>query len=289
MRRLSLPSLLLVLLGCGLAPAIPAADEPAPAPAVTAPAPTDAPAATAAARTLVVLGDSVTAGFGLKKSDAYPAVLQATLTARNWGWTVVNAGTSGDTTKDALNRLDWLWGQQRHVDVLVIALGGNDGLRGLAVGEMRNNLDAIIGNARFKYPEVKIVLAGMLAPPELGKEYGDAFAAVFPELAKKDRVALVPFLLAGVAGIDKLNQKDKVHPTALGHKLVADNVWQVLEPLVRPATGPTPAATPEEWDNKTPPPPPVVPSTAVPGPIPDAPDAPAKPPKRPKAKAPAGE
>ena len=190
-----------------------------------------APSALAAARnTVVVLGDSIAAGYGVEPAQAYPALLQEKIDAAGLPFTIVNAGVSGDTTADGLGRVDWLL--QRRTDVLIVELGGNDGLRGIPVGTIESNLQAIIDHARKKYPEIKIVIAGMRMPANLGPDYVDAFAKVFPEIARRNRAALVPFLLEGVGGDASLNQPDGIHPTPAGHKIVAENVWKVLKPVL---------------------------------------------------------
>ncbi len=179
----------------------------------------------------MVLGDSLAAGHGLDPAQAYPSVLQQKVSAEGWKLTVLNAGISGDTTAGGLRRIDWL--MQYRTDVLIIALGGNDGLRGLAPATTRANLQGIIDRARRKYPQLQIVLAGMRMPPNFGNEYTAQFAAIFPELAEKNRVALIPFLLEGVGGRPEYNQPDLIHPTAAGQRIVAHNVWQVLKPLLQ--------------------------------------------------------
>jgi acyl-CoA thioesterase-1 len=189
------------------------------------------PAALAAARqTVVILGDSIAAGLGVEREEAYPALLQEKINAARLPFTIVDAGVSGDTTADGLGRLDWLL--QRKIDVLIVELGGNDGLRGIPTATVQSNLQAIIDRARGKYPEVKIVIAGMRMPTNLGPDYREAFAKVFPDVAAKNHAALVPFLLEGVGGDAKLNQADGIHPTPEGHKIVAENVWKVLKPIL---------------------------------------------------------
>jgi acyl-CoA thioesterase-1 len=182
-------------------------------------------------RTVVVLGDSLAAGFGVEPKEAYPALLQQKVDAAGLPFTVVNAGVSGDTTAGGLRRLDWVLRQP--AEVLVLELGGNDGLRGLAPEATRSNLVAIIGKARAKNPETKVVLAGMVMPDNMGEAYNRKFQAIFPEVAQEQKVALIPFLLAGVGGLTELNQPDQIHPTAKGHALVASNVWVTLEPVLR--------------------------------------------------------
>jgi acyl-CoA thioesterase-1 len=184
-----------------------------------------------AARVIVVLGDSLAAGHGLTPAEAYPAVLQRKIATNGLHFTVLDAGISGDTTAGGLRRLDWVL--QRRVDVLIIALGGNDGLRGIQPDVTRSNLQSMIDRSRQKYPEIEIVLAGMRMPPNLGKEYLDRFQAVYPDLAKTNRVSLIPFLLEGVGGRADKNQEDLIHPTAEGHELIASNVWKILEPILR--------------------------------------------------------
>ncbi len=181
-------------------------------------------------RTIVVLGDSLAAGLGLDPSEAFPALLQKMIDAAGWNYAVGNAGVSGDTSADGLGRIDWLL--KRRVDVLVLELGGNDGLRGLPVEATRTNLEAIIDRAKGKYPQVSVVLAGMQLPSNLGQPYTTAFQEVFAGLAKSNNAALVPFLLEGVGGRPELNQSDRIHPTADGQKILADNVWKELKPVL---------------------------------------------------------
>ncbi len=191
-------------------------------------------AAPAFGGTILFLGDSLTAGLGVAESEAYPALIEKKVRAKNLPFTVINAGISGDTTAGGLARLDWVL--QKKIDVLVLALGANDGLRGLPVAQTKANLQAIIDRVKAKSSAVKIVIAGMQIPPNMGGEYGGAFRAIFPELARANEAALVPFLLDGVGGNDGLNQADHIHPTAAGHRIVAENVWRVLEPLLGSGT-----------------------------------------------------
>jgi acyl-CoA thioesterase I len=187
-----------------------------------------APAKPAASRPrIAVLGDSLTAGLGVAKAAAYPALLQERIDAAGLNYEVVNAGVSGDTSAGGLARLDWAL--EGDVRILIVALGGNDGLRGLPAAELEANLAQIIerGQARG----TKVILAGMEAPPNYGRDYIVSFHKVYPALAAKYRVALVPFLLQGVAGDETLNQRDGIHPTAAGARIVADNVWAVLKPI----------------------------------------------------------
>lgn len=180
---------------------------------------------------ILFLGDSITAGYGVEPFQAYPALIQKKIDARKWPFKVVNAGQSGDTSAGGLNRLGWLL--KNRIDVLVLELGGNDGLRGLPAEATKKNLQAIIDRTRAKYPTAKIVIAGMMVPPNMGRDYGKQFSAIFPELARKNNAALIPFILEKVGGVRELNFADGIHPTAEGHKIVADNVWRVLEPILR--------------------------------------------------------
>ena len=181
-------------------------------------------------KSVVVLGDSLAAGYGLDPAEAFPALLQNRIDEAGLSFAVVNAGVSGDTSAGGLRRIDWLL--KRSIDVLVLELGGNDGLRGIAVGSTRTNLQAIIDRTKQKFPQVKIVIAGMQMPSNMGQEYIAAFRKIFPELAKANDAALIPFLLEGVGGKPALNLPDLIHPTAEGQRIVAGNVWQVLKPVL---------------------------------------------------------
>lgn len=182
-------------------------------------------------KTVVVLGDSIAAGYGVDPSEAFPALLQKKVDAAGLPYTVVNAGLSGDTTAGGARRIAWLL--KRPMDVLVLELGGNDGLRGISPAETRSNLEKIIEAAREKNPAVKIVLAGMQMPQNMGADYTRQFKAVYAEVAEKKNVVLIPFLLEGVGGKAELNQSDRIHPNPQGHKIVADTVWATLEPVLR--------------------------------------------------------
>jgi acyl-CoA thioesterase-1 len=182
-------------------------------------------------KNILILGDSITAGYGLEPAQAYPALIQAKIEAKRWQFKAINAGQSGDTSAGGLNRLNWLL--KNHVDVLILELGGNDGLRGLPAETTQNNLQAIIDRTKAKYPAAKIVLAGMQVPPNMGADYAKKFNAIFPALAKKNQTAFIPFILEGVGGVRELNLPDGIHPTAKGHEIVAANVWKVLEPVLR--------------------------------------------------------
>ena len=179
-----------------------------------------------------MLGDSITAGFGLPDPrQAYPALLQGKIDAAGLPYTVVNAGVSGDTTAGGLRRVDWALGPG--AAVLVVALGGNDGLRGLDPRVTEANLTGIIEKARAKVPGLAVVVAGMEMPGSMGAQYVQAFHAVFPRASQAEHATLVPFLLQDVGGHANLNQPDGIHPTAEGQRIVAENVWRVLLPLLR--------------------------------------------------------
>ena len=183
-------------------------------------------------KTLLFFGDSLTAGYGLADPDdeSYPAQVQKHIDAEHLPWHVVNAGLSGETSAGGLRRIDWVLNQKP--DVFVLELGANDGLRGTATDVTSANLQGIIDQVRAKYPDTRIVLAGMRMPPNMGQDYTDAFHALFPALAKKNGLVLIPFLLDKVATFPDLNQADGMHPTAAGAKIVADGVWSVIRPLL---------------------------------------------------------
>jgi acyl-CoA thioesterase-1 len=215
--RLLLAPALLLHLACGGGPA-PAAPRVSSA----------EPAKISEAPVILALGDSITAGLGLAQSQAWPSLLQARLDAAGRKARVVNAGVSGDTTAAGLARLDWQLSQKPAV--VILELGANDGLRGLSVAEARKNLGEII--KRCKAAGAKVLLAGMQVPPNMGPEYATAFREMYPALAAEHGVPLIPFVLDGVAGDPKLNQGDGIHPTAEGQAVVAETVWQHLQPLL---------------------------------------------------------
>jgi acyl-CoA thioesterase-1 len=182
-----------------------------------------------AEETLAVLGDSLTAGFGVAREEAFPALVQERLRREGYDYRVVNAGVSGDTTAGGLRRVDWVL--RTRPSIVIVALGGNDGLRSLSVDAMRENLEEII--ARIRASGARVLLAGMRVPPNYGGEYARAFAAVFPTVASKAGIPLMPFLLDGVAGEPGLNQPDGIHPNARGQQVVATRLWPYLAPLLR--------------------------------------------------------
>jgi acyl-CoA thioesterase-1 len=178
-------------------------------------------------KTIVFFGNSLTAGYGLQPSEAFPARIQEKIDSLNLPYNVVNAGVSGETTAGGNSRVDWIL-QQQPVDIFVLELGANDGLRGLPVEQTKRNLQSIIDKVRKIYPDAEIILAGMQLPPSLGLEYSASFGKVFPELARQNNIPLIPFILEGVGGEANLNLQDGIHPTAEGHRKLAENVWQEL-------------------------------------------------------------
>ena len=192
---------------------------------------TPTPAGPSRTKSLVFLGDSLTAGFGLEPNQAFPALISKKIHAAGLPFEVQNAGVSGDTSAGALRRIDWLL--QRPIDVLVIELGGNDALRGLPIKSLKENLQKLIDKVKAKSPALQIVIAGMQIPPNLGADYEAGFARIYPELARENNTFLIPFLLEGVGGHRELNQPDMIHPTAAGQQIIADVVWKTLEPILR--------------------------------------------------------
>ena len=188
-------------------------------------------AADAEQKTIVLLGDSIAAGLGVEPSEAFPSLLQERIREKGLPYELVNASVSGDTTAGGLRRLPWL--QRRKIDVLVIELGGNDGLRGLSPEQTRTNLEKIVSLAREKNPGVRIVLAGMQMPSSMGADYAKKFRELFATVAMEQKAELIPFLLEGVGGRPEMNQPDRIHPNPAGHKIVADNVWAVLERVLK--------------------------------------------------------
>jgi len=181
-------------------------------------------------KTILFYGDSLTAGYGLSEEEAFPALIDKKIKQQGKSWKVINAGLSGETTAGGLSRIDWMLRQP--VDIFVLELGGNDGLRGLPLDQTKTNLQGIIDRVRAKNPNVKIIVAGMMVPPNMGPEYTEQFKSVYPDLAKKNKAVLIPFLLEGVGGIEKLNLPDGIHPNVEGHKLVAETLWKVIGPML---------------------------------------------------------
>lgn len=182
------------------------------------------------AQYILFFGTSLTAGYGLDPEEAYPAIIQKKIDSLNLPYKVINAGLSGETSAAGKSRIDWLLKQP--VDIFVLELGANDGLRGLSVAETSANLQAVIDKVKARYPKVKMVMAGMQMPPNMGASYTADFKAVFSKLAQKNNMTYIPFLLEGVGGQAGLNQEDGIHPTAKGQKILAENVWARLKPLL---------------------------------------------------------
>ena len=182
-------------------------------------------------KSIVFFGNSLTAGMGLEPEQAFPALIQKKLDSLNLEYFVINAGISGETTASGESRIGWL--MRDKIDIFILELGANDGLRGIPLSETRENLQSIIDTVKENNPNVKIVLAGMQIPPNMGPEYTSEFRQLFPDLAEKNDAYLIPFLLEDVAGIPELNQADGIHPTIEGQRIVAENVWEVLKPILK--------------------------------------------------------
>jgi acyl-CoA thioesterase-1 len=219
-----------LLWGCGGTAEEREAPAPAPAPSAERPAAPSSP--TVSRPRVVVLGDSLTAGLGLPETEAYPALLQQKIDAAGYPFQVVNAGVSGDTTAGGLRRLDW--SLEGDVRVLILALGANDGLRGLPVSQMKANMERVITAAKAR--GITVILAGMEAPPNYGAEYTAGFRNVYRDLAREHDLVLIPFLLDRVAGISALNQGDGIHPNRQGAAIMADTVWNALRPVLERAS-----------------------------------------------------
>ncbi|MDN3582621.1 arylesterase [Mucilaginibacter flavus] len=189
---------------------------------------TTAKADAVATKTILFFGDSLTAGYGLDDpADAFPGVISKKIDSLKLRYKVVNAGVSGETSAGGNGRIDWTLKQK--VDIFILELGANDGLRGISPTETTKNLQSIVDKVKAKYPDAKLVMLGMQVPPNMGADYVNKFKAVFPTIATKNKMALVPFLLQGVGGHPDLNQADGIHPTEKGAKIVAENVWSVLK------------------------------------------------------------
>ncbi|MCB1169160.1 MAG: arylesterase [Leptospiraceae bacterium] len=181
---------------------------------------------------ILFLGDSLTAGLGLEKYQAAPALIQEKIDARGWKIEVINGGVSGDTTAGGLSRLDFYFKNRKNIAFLVIGLGSNDGMRGIGPGEIRSNLNAIVDRAREHNPDIVIFLYELMTFPNMGPQYASDFQKIFPEVARKQNLHLIAFPLQGVAGKEDLNQKDGIHPTVEGTKIMAANIWKDLEPVL---------------------------------------------------------
>lgn len=237
-KRILYPLLLscvLLIAGCGTESSNSSSSAESPASTATSrdtspPARSTTPSDSASIRALV-LGNSIAAGSGVDSDEAFPARLQQKVDSLGWSVEIVNAGVSGETTAGGLRRINWML--REPIDVLVLELGGNDGLRGTDLSSTRQNLQAIIDSTTTKYPDARILLAGMQLPPNLGQDYTERFREMYPALARKnDNVTLIPFILEGVGGVDSLMQSDGIHPNAAGHRIVAENVWAELRPVL---------------------------------------------------------
>jgi acyl-CoA thioesterase-1 len=180
---------------------------------------------------ILFFGDSITAGYGLDESQAFPALIQERIDSLGWNFEAVNAGLSGETSAGGLRRVDWMLRQD--FSIFVLELGGNDGLRGIDLESTKKNLEGIIEKVRNKKPDAKIILTGMQVPPNLGPDYTGQFKEMYPEIAEEKNVTLIPFLLDEVGGDPELNQADGIHPTAKGHEIIAETVWETLKPILR--------------------------------------------------------
>jgi acyl-CoA thioesterase-1 len=181
-------------------------------------------------KTILFFGNSLTAGYGLEQAQAFPALIQEKLDSAKLNYRVINAGLSGETSAGGKSRISWVLRQP--VEVFVLELGANDGLRGIPLESTKKNLQAIIDTVREKSPQAQIIIAGMQIPPNMGRAYTRQFRELFQDLAKENNTALIPFLLEGVGGVSRLNQPDGIHPTDEGHRIVAQNVWLVLQPVL---------------------------------------------------------
>ncbi len=180
---------------------------------------------------ILFFGNSLTAGYGVDANESFPSLIQARIDSLALPYMVVNAGVSGETTATGLSRIDWVLDKQR-VDIFILELGANDGLRGLPPEQTQANLEAMIEKVRMAYPNAKIILAGMMVPPSMGQDYSARYNPIYPAIAKDMDVALIPFLLEDVGGIDSLNQGDGIHPNPAGARIVAENVWEVLQGIL---------------------------------------------------------
>ena len=181
-------------------------------------------------KTIVFYGNSLTAGYGVSPSEAFPAIIQKKIDSLGLPYQVINAGVSGETSSGGKTRIDWIL--REPVDIFILELGANDGLRGTPLSETKKNLQDIIDKVKAKYPDTKLVFAGMEIPPNMGQAYTTEFRNIYTDLAAKNKMTLIPFLLEGVGGEPELNQADGIHPTAEGHLIVAENVWKQLEKLL---------------------------------------------------------
>jgi acyl-CoA thioesterase I len=181
-------------------------------------------------KVIICYGNSLTAGLGVQPDQAFPALLENKIKKFGKDYRVINAGVSGETSADGLTRIDWILNQT--ADIFILELGGNDGLRGLPPNQTKSNLQAIIDKVKLTNPKTKIVIAGMMVPPNMGEFYSNDFIKIFPDLARINKLLLIPFLLENVGGNPDLNQADGIHPTPAGHKIVAENVFKVIKGIL---------------------------------------------------------
>lgn len=182
-------------------------------------------------KTILVFGDSITAGYGLEKDQAFPAILQQKIDSVGLNYEVINGGLSGETSAGGARRINWVL--QRKVDIMILELGGNDGLRGIDLSSTKQNLQAIIDQALAKYPDMEIIIAGMQVPPNLGIEYTQEFMSLYPDLAEENGLPLIPMILNKVGGFDEYMLADQIHPNEKGHHIVADTIWETLYPIIK--------------------------------------------------------
>lgn len=182
-------------------------------------------------KTILVFGDSITAGYGLEKDQAFPAILQEKIDSVGLNYEVINGGLSGETSAGGARRINWVL--QRKVDIMILELGGNDGLRGIDLSSTKQNLQAIIDQALAKYPDMEIIIAGMQVPPNLGIEYTQEFMSLYPDLAEENDLPLIPMILNKVGGFDEYMLADQIHPNEKGHHIVADTIWEALYPIIK--------------------------------------------------------
>lgn len=181
-------------------------------------------------KTILFFGDSITAGLGVDKSQAFPALIQDRIDSLGLNYEVINGGSSGETSAGGLRRIDWTL--QRDIDIMILELGGNDGLRGIDLNSTKENLQKIIDKVKAKNPDAQIILAGMQVPPNLGQDYTKQFETIYPELAEENDLPLIPMIMDKIGGNEELMQSDGLHPTPEGHKVIADTVWEVLRPFL---------------------------------------------------------
>ncbi len=191
---------------------------------------TDSATPKSSQKTILFFGNSLTAGYGIDQEDAFAGLTQARIDSLGLEYRVINGGLSGETTAGGLSRLDWFLEDEPYI--FILELGGNDGLRGILPSESKKNLSGIIDKVRAKYPETKIILAGMQIPPNMGQEYIEEFKSIYPAVAAEKNVTLIPFLLENVGGIPELNLPDGIHPTEEGHKIVFETIWPYIESLI---------------------------------------------------------